>query len=99
MLLNYYLFKVEFIFLLTLLYDNLFDIESMGLNHDWGYSTRHFFALKKSYGSSADLKQLVDECHRRQIRVFIDAVFNHTSTDCPLEIIDHNYWVRFFFEI
>jgi 1,4-alpha-glucan branching enzyme len=66
----------------------------MGMNHDWGYSTRHFLALKKTYGTTADLKQLIDECHRRQIRVIIDAVFNHTSTDCPLEIIDHNYWVR-----
>jgi hypothetical protein len=55
----------------------------MGMNHDWGYSTRHFLALKQSYGTSADLKQLIDECHRRQIRVIIDSVFNHTSTDCP----------------
>jgi len=72
------------------------NIESMGMDHDWGYSTRHFLALKKSYGSSTDLKQLIDECHQRKIRVIIDAVFNHTSTDCPLEIIDHNYWVCHF---
>jgi 1,4-alpha-glucan branching enzyme len=71
-----------------------FNIESMGTDHDWGYSTRHFLALKTTYGSSADFKQLIDECHQRKIRVIIDSVFNHTSTDCPLEIIDHNYWVN-----
>ncbi|CAF0863282.1 unnamed protein product [Rotaria sordida] len=68
--------------------------ESMGLAHDWGYSTRHFFALKPTYGTSTDLKQFVDECHRRGIRVFIDGVFNHTAGDCPLAVIDHDYWVR-----
>ncbi|CAF1376269.1 unnamed protein product [Adineta ricciae] len=66
--------------------------ESMDFNHDWGYSTRHFLALKASYGSSEEFKRLIDECHQRKIRVIFDAVFNHTSTDCPLEIIDHNYW-------
>ncbi|CAF0982573.1 unnamed protein product [Rotaria sordida] len=66
--------------------------ESMGLAHDWGYSTRHFFALKPTYGTSTDLKQFVDECHRRGIRVFLDGVFNHTAGDCPLAVIDHDYW-------
>ena len=56
-------------------------LESMGFDHDWGYSTRHFCALKKNYGTSVELKQLVDECHRRQIRIIIDAVFNHTAED------------------
>ncbi|CAF4664614.1 unnamed protein product, partial [Rotaria sp. Silwood2] len=64
----------------------------MGLAHDWGYSTRNFFALKPTYGTSIDMKRLVDECHRRGIRAFIDGVFNHTSSDCPLELIDHDYW-------
>ncbi|CAF3460343.1 unnamed protein product [Rotaria sp. Silwood1] len=66
--------------------------ESMGMDHDWGYLPRHFLAFKTTYGSSADFKQLVDECHRRKIRVIIDAVFNHTATDCPLAMIDRNYW-------
>lgn len=65
----------------------------MGKDHDWGYLTRHHFALKATYGTTHDLKELVDQCHRRQMRVFFDAVFNHTATDCPLQIIDHDYWV------
>lgn len=71
-------------------------LEAMGLDHDWGYSTRNFCALKKNYGTSVEFKQLIDECHRRQIRIIIDAVFNHTADDCPLQMIDHNYWVRSF---
>ncbi|CAF0762310.1 unnamed protein product [Rotaria sordida] len=66
--------------------------ESMGINHEWGYLPRHFLALKTTYGPSTDFKKLIDECHRRKIRVIIDAVFNHTATDCPLAIIDHDYW-------
>ena len=27
--------------------------------------------------------KLLDECHRRKIRVVIDGVFNHTSSDSP----------------
>lgn len=68
----------------------------MGLDHDWGYSTRHFFALKKTYGTTVEFKQLVDECHRRQMRVIMDAVFNQTAADCPLQMIDPQYWVRSF---
>ena len=60
--------------------------------YSWGYSIRHFLAVKASYGSGADLKRLVDECHARGIRVLMDGVFNHSDTACPLTQIDHNYW-------
>ncbi|CAF3510516.1 unnamed protein product, partial [Rotaria sp. Silwood2] len=43
--------------------------------HDWGYLPRHFFCLKSTYGSINDLKLLVDKCHQRKIRVFLDCVF------------------------
>lgn len=61
---------------------------------NWGYSPAHYFAPEASYGSTAELKQLVDECHARGIRVIIDGVFNHASTDNPLTQIDHDYWFR-----
>ncbi|CAF1005146.1 unnamed protein product [Adineta steineri] len=51
----------------------------MGNEHNWGYSPTHHFALKATYGTKHDLKNLVDECHRRGIRVFLDGVFNHSS--------------------
>ncbi|MBW4612107.1 MAG: alpha-amylase [Desmonostoc vinosum HA7617-LM4] len=61
-------------------------------NYSWGYKVRHFFATESSYGSTADLKHLIDECHGRGIRVFIDGIYNHTDEECPLMLIDRNYW-------
>lgn len=75
-----------------------FIVESMGMDHDWGYATRHPFALKRTYGTTRDLKELIDQCHQRRIRVLLDIVLNHSTSDCPLQIIDHDYWViRFLF--
>ena len=72
-------------------------IELMPVNeypgdYSWGYKVRHFFATESSYGSTADLKRLIDECHGRGIRVFMDGIYNHTDEECPLILIDRNYW-------
>jgi 1,4-alpha-glucan branching enzyme len=61
---------------------------------NWGYSPAHYFAPEPSYGTTAELKRLIDECHARGIRVIVDGVFNHASTDNPLTQIDHDYWFR-----
>ncbi len=57
-----------------------------------GYNPRHFFACESSYGTSANLKRLIDECHARGIRVIMDAIFNHSESSGPLTQIDHDYW-------
>jgi 1,4-alpha-glucan branching enzyme len=72
-------------------------IELMPVNeypgdYSWGYKVRHFFAVESSYGFTADLKQFIDECHSRGIRVFIDGIYNHTDEECPLMLVDRNYW-------
>ncbi|MDX2229201.1 MAG: alpha-amylase family glycosyl hydrolase [Leptolyngbyaceae cyanobacterium bins.349] len=61
-------------------------------DYSWGYNPRHFFATESSYGSTAELKQLIDECHRRGIRVLMDGIYNHSEAACPLTQIDHDYW-------
>jgi 1,4-alpha-glucan branching enzyme len=61
-------------------------------DYSWGYKVRHFFATESSYGSTEDLKRLIDECHGRGIRVFMDGIYNHTDEECPLMLIDRNYW-------
>ncbi|QSJ14262.1 DUF3459 domain-containing protein [Nostoc sp. UHCC 0702] len=61
-------------------------------NYNWGYKVRHFFATESSYGSTEDLKRLIDECHSRGIRVLMDGIYNHTDEECPLMLIDRNYW-------
>jgi 1,4-alpha-glucan branching enzyme len=58
----------------------------------WGYNPRYFFAVESSYGTTEDLKRLVDECHARGIRVLIDGVYNHAEASAPLAQIDHDYW-------
>ncbi|RMF25893.1 MAG: alpha-amylase [Cyanobacteria bacterium J083] len=60
--------------------------------YSWGYSPVHFFAAESNYGTTYELKHLIDECHGRGIRVIIDGIYNHSHTDCPLTQIDHDYW-------
>lgn len=61
-------------------------------DYRWGYMPQHFFALESSYGKPAELKQFVDACHARGIRVLIDCIFNHTHEESPLLLIDRDYW-------
>lgn len=67
--------------------------ESPG-DFNWGYSPIHYFAPESSYGTTAELKELIDKCHALGIRVIVDGVYNHASTENPLGQIDHDYWFR-----
>ncbi|MBW4622457.1 MAG: alpha amylase C-terminal domain-containing protein [Cyanosarcina radialis HA8281-LM2] len=61
-------------------------------DYSWGYNPRYFFATESSYGSTGDLKRLIDECHARGIRVIMDGIYNHSEASSPLTQIDHDYW-------
>jgi 1,4-alpha-glucan branching enzyme len=61
-------------------------------DHSWGYNPRYFFATESSYGTTEDLKRLIDECHGKGIRVIMDGIFNHSEAESPLTQIDHDYW-------
>ncbi|MDY6939870.1 MAG: alpha-amylase family glycosyl hydrolase [Cyanobacteriota bacterium] len=61
-------------------------------DYSWGYNPRYFFATESSYGSTADFKRFIDECHGKGIRVMIDGIFNHSEASSPLTQIDHDYW-------
>ncbi|MBE9179271.1 alpha amylase C-terminal domain-containing protein [Oculatella sp. LEGE 06141] len=72
-------------------------IELMPVNeypgdHSWGYNVRYFFATESSYGTTEELKHLIDECHARGIRVIIDGIYNHSESESPLTKIDYDYW-------
>jgi len=43
----------------------------------WGYDPAHIFAVESSYGGPVALKALVKECHRWEIAVVLDVVYNH----------------------
>lgn len=55
-----------------------------------GYDTTDHYRIDPRLGEDADFDHLVDEAHRRGLRVLLDGVFNHVSTDFPRyrEVLD-----------
>lgn len=45
------------------------------------YAVRDYYAINPDYGTADDFKRLVRESHRREMKVIIDVVANHTSWD------------------
>lgn len=48
-----------------------------------GYDVTDYRAINPDYGSMADFRALLDSAHARGIRVIIDLVINHSSTQHP----------------
>ena len=48
-----------------------------------GYDPTDYYGVNPDYGTMDDFKRLLGECHKRGIRVIIDMVYNHTSTEHP----------------
>ena len=48
-----------------------------------GYDTVDYETIEADYGTNADFQQLLDEAHKRGIRVIVDFVVNHTSNQHP----------------
>jgi cyclomaltodextrinase len=45
------------------------------------YAVKDYYAINPDYGTEADLKRLVLEAHKRDLKVIIDIVANHTAWD------------------
>lgn len=69
---------------------NLDAIQALGVNaiylnpifravHNHAYDTIDYRQLDPRFGTNEEFRAFVQECHRRGIRVMLDAVFNHTS--------------------
>ncbi|MEH2052975.1 malto-oligosyltrehalose trehalohydrolase [Nostoc sp.] len=52
-------------------------VEAALTYRNWGYDGVYPFAVQNSYGSPAELKQLVNACHQNNIAVVLDVVYNH----------------------
>ena len=50
-------------------------------NVDYGYDVRDYRKVLKEYGTMADFQHLVNELKKRNMRLIIDAVINHTSDE------------------
>ncbi len=51
------------------------------------YDTIDYRSIDPQFGTKETLKTLIAECHRRNIRVMLDAVFNHSGYYFPLSRI------------
>lgn len=68
-------------------------IKDLGINFIWicpfydsplddnGYDIRDYYKIHEIYGNIKDLENLINEAHKRNIKVFIDLVLNHTSDE------------------
>ncbi|MBQ7308493.1 MAG: alpha-glucosidase [Clostridia bacterium] len=68
-------------------------IKSLGVNLIWlcpvydspmddnGYDVRDYFKIDKTFGSIEDFDRLLTEAHKRDIKIMMDLVLNHTSDE------------------
>ena len=52
-------------------------------NNSWGYNPSFYFAPDKNYGTKAQFKAFIDECHQRGIAVIMDIALNHSFGENP----------------
>lgn len=48
-----------------------------------GYDVTDYYRVEKDYGTNEDFKRLMTEAHRRGIKVLVDMVLNHSSSEHP----------------
>lgn len=48
---------------------------------DNGYDISNYYSIYEEYGSMEDFQQLLEEAHQKEIKVIMDLVVNHTSTE------------------
>ncbi|MGX7419765.1 glycoside hydrolase family 13 protein [Carnobacterium gallinarum] len=70
-------------------------IQSIGINVIWlnpifispqidnGYDISNYYGIDSIFGSLADVRELIQEAHQRQIKIIVDFVLNHTSDQHP----------------
>jgi trehalose-6-phosphate hydrolase len=70
-------------------------IQSLGIGAIWltpfysspkvdnGYDISDYYTVDSAYGCNNDIDQLIKEAHKRDIKIVIDMVLNHTSDQHP----------------
>lgn len=59
-------------------------------NSSWGYNPSFYFAVDKYYGRDTDIKDFIQECHKRGIAVIMDVVLNHSYGQNPMVRMYYN---------
>ena len=55
-------------------------------NADYGYDSSDYMTIAPEYGGADVFRRVLDEAHRRNLRVFMELAVNHTS--------DEHFWFR-----
>lgn len=55
---------------------------------DFGYDVSDYCDIAPEYGTLADAQQLIDEVHKRGMKIVFDMVMNHTSVEHPWFVKD-----------
>ena len=58
------------------------------------YSISDYRSINKDLGGTGEFLKLINECHKRNIKVIMDIVFNHTSRDSALVIESPEWFCR-----
>lgn len=48
------------------------------------YDISDYYTVDEQFGTNDDLKKLVEACHKRGMRIVLDAVFNHVSSESAM---------------
>lgn len=88
--------KLDYLSELGITAIELMPVTEANPDDNWGYSQHSLYGVDHDYGTPDELAQLIDECHKRGIRVIHDGVYNHLHDDAPLTRIDYAYW---FYEV
>jgi len=62
----------------------LMPVTSMASSNGWGYAPNYMFSVENSYGGRHGLLDFVKACHKLEIGVILDVVYNHFSTETGL---------------
>ena len=52
-------------------------------DYDYGYDISDYRDIDEKFGTMADFDRLLEECHKRDLKVIMDMVINHTSIEHP----------------
>lgn len=60
---------------------NIMPVAQFPGERNWGYDGAYLFTVQNSYGGPEGLKRLVNACHKCNIAVILDVVYNHLGPE------------------